>query len=64
MKHRYLVNGIDVNGNKITSICVSDDILNVIIMYRDRGYSVYGVQKLEQVNINAKIDILILNLFI
>lgn len=57
MKHHYLIDGIDTNGNKFTSICVSDSIINALNMYKDRGYSVYSMQKLEQVSLNTEIGI-------
>lgn len=63
IKHRYEVNGIEMfTGSLFYGVCVSDDIIKVIQLFRDEKCSVWNIERKEQVNANEEIGIKSLNI--
>jgi len=58
IKHIYEVNGIDGNtGSLFSGICISDDIVRAIQLFRENRYSVWNIERKEQVNANEEIGV-------
>lgn len=58
IKHRYEVIGIDGNtGSLFSGTCISDDIIKSIQLFREKRYSVWNIERKEQVNANEEIGI-------
>lgn len=60
IKHKYQVSGVDCyNGCIFTSsLCIADDMIDVIKIYRDSGLSPHKIERLEQVHANSRIGII------
>lgn len=49
-KHKYNVYGVfQAGGSLFSGTCVSDDIVKVIEMFREEGYSIWNIERKEQV---------------
>ena len=63
IKYRYEVSGVDGNtGSLFSGICISDDIIKAIQLFRENRYSVWNIERKEQVHANQEIGIEILNI--
>ena len=63
IKYRYEVSGVDGNtGSLFSGICISDDIIKAIQLFRENRYSVWNIERKEQVHANQEIGIKILNI--
>lgn len=63
IKHRYEVSGVDRNtGSLFSGICISDDIIKAIQLFRENRYSVWNIERKEQVHADQKIGIKSLNI--
>ena len=51
MRYFYTVKGVTPEGKKFHSTCIGDgDIIKVVELYREKGFSVHGVDALYQVS--------------
>lgn len=58
IKHKYNVYGIScVESSLFTGICVADDIIKAIELFRENQYSVWNIERKEQVNAKEEIGI-------
>lgn len=63
IKHRYEVSGVDGNtGSLFLGICISDDIIKAIQLFRENRYSVWNIERKEQVHVNQGIGIRSINI--
>lgn len=62
IKHEYKVDGQTSTGEWFTGTCVSDDIIEAIRLFIKEGYSVHSIERGEQVNADAKMQILSTNI--
>ena len=50
IKHKYTVTGIStLEGYKFESVCIHEDMIKAIKMYRNHGFSVHSISMGEQV---------------
>lgn len=57
-KHKYNVYGVfQAGGSLFIGTCVSDDIVKVIEMFREEGYSIWNIERKEQVRADEQIGI-------
>ena len=57
-KHKYNVYGVfQAGGSLFSGTCVSDDIVKVIEMFREEGYSIWNIERKEQVRADEQIGI-------
>ena len=62
-KHKYSVYGVfQMDGSLFSGTCVSDDIVKVIEMFREKGYSIWNIERKEQVRVNEQIGIRNINI--
>lgn len=62
-KHKYSVYGVfQMDGSLFSGTCVSDDIVKVIEMFREKGYSIWNIERKEQVRANEQIGIRNINI--
>lgn len=62
-KHKYEVSGITMSeGYRFISVCVADDIIKAIQLFHKNGYSVWKIEKKEQVNCEEEIGIKSINM--
>lgn len=63
IKHRYEVSGVNGNtGSLFSGICISDDIIKAIQLFRENRYSVWNIERREQVHVDQEIGIKSLNI--
>lgn len=62
IKHEYKVDGQTKHGDWFTGTCVSNDIIEAIRLFIKGGYSVHSIERGEQVNADAKMQILSTNI--
>ena len=56
IKHKYNVYGIcQIEGSLFSGTCVSDDIVKAIKMFRENGYSIWNIERKEQVRNDEQI---------
>lgn len=58
IKHEYSVHGQISSEEWFIGTCVSDDIIEAIRLFIKEGYSVHSIERGEQVNADAEIQIL------
>lgn len=57
-KHKYSVYGVFQIGESLFSgTCISDDIVKAIEMFREKGYSIWNIERKEQVRTDEQIGI-------
>lgn len=61
IKHSYEVTGVSANGENFIGKCVTYDIIDVIQLFRDKGFSVHTVQNRIQVHADSEIGIEYIN---
>lgn len=62
-KHKYSVYEVfQMDGSLFSGTCVSDDIVKVIEMFREKGYSIWNIERKEQVRVNEQIGIRNINI--
>lgn len=62
-KHRYEVSGIIISeGYRFISVCVASDIIKAIQLFHENGYSVWKIEKKEQVSCDEEIGIKSINM--
>lgn len=58
IRHQYIVYGVySLEGFLFTGACVSDDIMNAINLFREKGYSVWNIERGNQVKQDEPIGI-------
>lgn len=63
IKHKYSVYGVfKIGGSLFSGTCVSDDIVKAIKMFREKGYSIWNIERKEQVRADAQIGIRNINI--
>lgn len=63
IKHKYEASGIVIPRNcYFIGTCVTDDIIKAIQLFRESGYSVWKIEKKEQVNSKEKTGIKSINM--
>lgn len=62
-KHRFDVCGVScTGGNLFTGVCVADDIIKAIELFRKNHYSVHNIEMKEQVHADEEIGIKNINI--
>ena len=62
-KHKYEVSGVTVlEGYRFSGKCVASDIIKAIQLFYENGYSVWKIEKKEQVNCDEEIGIKSINM--
>ena len=51
-----------MDGSLFSGTCVSDDIVKVIEMFGEKGYSIWNIERKEQVRVNEQIGIRNINI--
>lgn len=63
IKHKYNVFGIHCEGSSLfTGICIADDIIKAIELFREKNCSVWNIERKEQIQADVENQILSVNI--